>query len=94
MEKNENKFIKKLLEFFHHPKKIKFIIRITNYGPLGLYDAEKKIITINMRNPHPIETIKHEMIHLMIERFVRKYNIEYLQKELIVDSIFNFISKI
>lgn len=89
----ERNFTERLLTFFNKSPKNKFIVEITNYGPLGFYNSWKNIITINMNNPHPISTIKHEMVHIMIEPFIKKYNINQKQKEAIVDSLLTIIQK-
>lgn len=90
--KKENGFTEKLLAFFHEPIKTSFIIAISNYGPLGFYNANKNTVTVNLNNyPEVINTIMHEMIHIMLESFIQKYHIEHNQKEFIVNTILKIL---
>ncbi len=90
--KKEKGFTKQLLTFFHRPVELQFTIEISNYGPLGFYNANNNSITINF-NTHldPINTIKHEMTHIMLEPFINKYRINHSQKELIVNTILKIL---
>ena len=85
-------FVMRLLTFFHLPKKFQFIIEISNYGPLGFYNADTNTITVNL-NTHldAIDTIMHEMVHIMVEPFIKKYDIKYERKEFIVDTILKIL---
>ncbi len=91
--KKENKFVEKLLHLFNRPKNTKFNVEVSNYGPLGFYNTRNNTITINL-NTHldVVDTIKHEMIHIMIESFVRKYELSYTDKERVVNIVFNILS--
>ena len=90
--KKENGFTERLLTFFNKPTKLQFIIEISNYGPLGFYNPNNNTITIN-QNTHldSIGTIKHEMIHILVEPFIKKYHIQHKKKEHIVNTIFEFL---
>lgn len=92
-EKDDN-FVKKLLTFFQkNLQKTKFIIEISNYGPMGFYNAKKRKITINLNNNFdPIKVVQHEMIHIMIEPYIKKFNIDYQKKEELVDIIFKILN--
>lgn len=90
--KREKGFVERLLTFFNRPAESQFTIEISNYGPLGFYNTNTNTLTINL-NTHldVISTIKHEMIHIILEPFIRKYQIEYTQKEFIVDTILKIL---
>ncbi len=90
--KKDNEFIEKLACFFRESSGLNFIIEISNYGPMGFYNARKNIITINMNNPNNVNTIKHEMIHILVEPFIREYNINHGKKEMIVNTVKDIIS--
>jgi hypothetical protein len=93
--KREVVFVKHLLDFFNKPEETEFNIEISNYGSLGHYNSNTNTITINLNtNLDPIETIKHEMIHITLEPFIRKYSIKHEQKEDIVNTIFDIIENI
>lgn len=87
-EKEEKGFTEQLLTFFHGPLDFQLTIEISNYGPLGFYNENKNIATINL-NTHlnPVNTIKHEMVHVMLEPFIKKYSIDHSRKEFIVNTI-------
>lgn len=91
-DQKEKAFTKRLLDFFNKPTKTEFIVEISNYGPLGFYNIKTNTITINI-NTHldPIQTIKHEMIHIMIELLIKKYHIKHKRKENIVDTILQIL---
>jgi hypothetical protein len=86
----KDNFVDRLKFFFNADDTLQFTIHVTQYGPLGFYDPETNAISINL-NCHlePIDVIKHEMIHLMIEPFVQKYNLSHEQKERAVDTLEN-----
>lgn len=89
-EKEEKGFTEQLLTFFHRPLDFQLTIEISNYGPLGFYNENKNIATINL-NTHlnPVNTIKHEMVHVMLEPFIKNYSIDHSRKEFIVNTILN-----
>ena len=86
--KEEQEFVSRLLTFFHKPEDTQFIVEISNYGPLGFYNPANNTVTINL-NTHldPLSTIKHELIHLMVEPYIRKYKIQHSDKEKIVNTL-------
>ncbi len=71
------------------PSKLYKII-LTRYGTGGSYSRPSKvIINFNKRAPERIlSVIIHEIIHLLIEKFIVKYKISHWYKERIVDLIF------
>lgn len=85
-------FTKRLLTFFHRSANLQFTIEVSNYGPLGFYAARSNTVTINL-NTHldVVNTIKHEMIHIMLEPFVQKYHPEHERKEMIVDTLLKIL---
>ena len=91
-KKRRGEFCRKIANFFHKPADFQFIIEISNYGPLGFYNENNNTVTINL-NTHldVIKTIKHEMVHIMVEPFIKKYHIEHKQKESIVNTILKIL---
>ena len=90
--KKERGFVERLLIFFHKLAELQFTIEISNYGPLGFYNASSNTLTVNLNNhPNVIHTIKHEMVHIMVEPFIRKYHIEHARKEFIVNTILSIL---
>ncbi len=65
-----------------------FLIYLTNYGSGGSYNLPNKVI-FNIKNIRGLKTIIHEIIHLLIEDLIQKYNVQHWEKELIVDLILN-----
>jgi len=94
-EQKEQGFTKRLLVFFNKPMKTQFTVEISNYGPLGFYNSDTNTVTINI-NTHldSALTIKHEMIHIMLELFIKKYRIKHRQKENIVNTILEILKNI
>ena len=92
VKRGEDNFVERLLTFFHKSADFQFIIEISNYGPLGFYNENNNTVTINL-NTHldVIKTIKHEMVHIMVEPFIKKYHIEHKQKESIVNTILKIL---
>jgi hypothetical protein len=94
MEKQRKWICRKTINFFHEFQKTQFAVKISNYGPLGFYNTSNNTITINLNNPlDVIETIKHEMVHIMIEPFIRKYRVDQASKEFIVETILKILKK-
>lgn len=94
-KKREGGFLEKLLIFFNKPAKTQFIIEISNYGPLGFYNVRTNTVTINMNTMlDAVKTIKHEMIHIILEPFIKKYSIEHKQKEDIVNTVLDILENI
>lgn len=59
-------------------------IQLTCYGIGGSYWLPKKIILMATKF-YPLATIVHELIHLAIEDWIKKYQVGQTQKERIVD---------
>ncbi len=91
-KKEENKFVEKLIDFFK-VEDINFTVKITSYGPMGFYQADKNQIILNLYNEKPVRTIKHEMVHIMVEPFIQKYSIDHNDKERSVNFITDFLDK-
>lgn len=66
-----------------------YIIQLTKYGVGGSYNLPNKvIINIQIRKGKGlIKTIIHEIVHLTIERWIEKYEVDHWKKERIVDLI-------
>lgn len=67
-----------------------FDIIFTKYGITGSYE-NPNIIIVNIKkfyNEGLLRIIIHELIHLLINPYILKYNIEHWSKERIVDLIF------
>jgi hypothetical protein len=65
-----------------------FNVNLTNYGVGGSYHLPNVVIfNINMKKG--IKTIIHEIMHLLIEGWIKKYQIQQWEKERIVDLILN-----
>jgi len=91
-EENNNNFLEKVTNFFD--KDIgKVWIKVSAYGPMGFYDAETNTITINFNNNNPVQTIKHEIIHIMQEGFYKKEKPSYESKEKGVNDVLSTIEK-
>lgn len=90
-----NEFTERLLIYFHQPQNLQFTVEVSNYGPLGFYNAGSNIITVN-RNTHldPIQTIKHELANIMLEPFARRYNLSFEQKERMADMVLEALSAV
>ncbi len=90
LKKNESElddFSRKLSVFFNK-KPLSFSIKISAYGPMGSYDTNNNIITINKYiDRDPIGTIKHEMVHIMVEHFVQEYSLSHTEKERLVNNL-------
>lgn len=64
-----------------------FIVILTKYGVGGSYSLPNKIIfNIEMKSLSA-NTILHEIVHLAIEPYIKKYSIQQNEKERIVDLI-------
>ncbi|OGZ32942.1 MAG: hypothetical protein A2V69_02980 [Candidatus Portnoybacteria bacterium RBG_13_40_8] len=90
--KRENEFTERLLFLFNKSIELQFTVEISNYGPLGFYNTNTNTVTINLNTKlDVISTIKHEMIHIILEPFIRKYQIEHARKEFIIDTILKIL---
>jgi len=61
---------------------------LTKYGVGGSYGMPNNVV-FNIYNKKGIKTIVHEVVHLMVEENVQKYEIEHFEKERLVDLILN-----
>ena len=84
----ESNFSKKLNNLFDKEIPKTFFVYLTNYGVGGSYRLPNKII-FNINNKKRSEVIVHEIIHLIIEPYIKKYNVSHWEKERIVDLILN-----
>lgn len=91
-QKGERDFLKKIAYFFNLKDNRPFIINITNYGPLGFYDYDAKNIFINKNSKLDIvKTIKHEIVHVMLQKYIDKFKIPHIQKEEMVNKLLEII---
>jgi hypothetical protein len=89
-EEVNEKFIEKVANYFDN-KVGKLRVKVSAYGPMGFYDTETNTITINFNNNKPVQTIKHEIVHIMIEKTKKIDKIEYTKKEKIVNEALSSI---
>lgn len=75
-----------LISIFGKNIQTNFNVYLTKYGVGGSYLSSNEVI-LNINNNFGIKTVIHEIIHLMIEENVKKYNIKQFEKERIVDLI-------
>jgi hypothetical protein len=84
-------FIDKLLLFFNKDKDTIFTIKVSNYGVLGSYSDKENIVILNCCikdiDFDPIRIVKHEIIHILVEPFIREYSIVHEKKEEIVNGV-------
>lgn len=85
----QDRLFEELQKFFNLDIKIDFLIYLTSYGTGGSYNLPNTII-LNINNKQSgYKTIVHEIIHLLIENQVKKYEVSHWEKERIVDLILN-----
>lgn len=85
--KQENDFFFVLESFFNKKFKKKIIVHISKYGVGGGYNLPNHVY-INIDLPYnPVKTIKHEIIHIIVETFMEKNKIKHWEKERIVESL-------
>jgi len=79
--------LNKLKEMGFNPEPSYKII-LSKYGGGGSYDLPNEII-INFKNRGEkfIQTVVHEMVHLLIEPWIQKYKISHWTKERVTDLI-------
>ncbi|MFH1315851.1 MAG: hypothetical protein ABIH67_05670 [Candidatus Uhrbacteria bacterium] len=80
------KFISNLENICGKKAKKEYELILTKYGVGGSYFLPNQII-ININSKSKINTILHEITHLVIESNIQKYKIEQNQKERIIDLI-------
>ncbi len=85
-EFNIEEFTEKINLFFNNPELL-IDIRISAYGTYGYYWPHENKIFVNIHSGNIISTIKHEIIHLIIEPYIQKYNIGHEEKERLVNSL-------
>jgi len=77
-------------------KPIEYQVQITMYGPGGSYNLPNNVI-VRAANESDVvssaDCIKHEIIHLMVEKIVRKYKLTHNKKEMLVNLIVDKIFK-
>lgn len=82
-------FLKKVSVFFNINYRKKILVNITMYGTGGMYDVNSGSIFINPKLGYDsISVIKHEIIHLFLEKYVRQFAVSHEKKEKMVQSIF------
>ena len=91
-KKEAKDFQNKIKIFFN--RKLDITIYITNYSTFGSYDPKVNSIFINRNigNKHITRIIKHEVIHLLLNDYIKKFNINSEQKEDIVNSIVSVLN--
>jgi len=86
-----NNFFEKLESFFGITITEPFLVHVSNYGPLGHYLYKTRHVFINIhieeKGFKTVKTVKHEIVHLIIEPFLHRYNIDYQKKEKVVNAI-------
>ncbi|MFA5155142.1 MAG: hypothetical protein WC453_01795 [Patescibacteria group bacterium] len=80
--------VEKLKETINKDIPSVFQVYLTNYGTNGSY-FPPNIIVVNINSQKGYKTIVHEIIHLLIEDWIQKYNVSHWEKERTVDSICN-----
>ncbi len=81
-------FTEKVKNIFDKETPDTFLINLTNYGVGGSYNSPN-IVIFNINNQKGLKTLIHEIIHILIEPFIQKYEIQHWEKERIVDLILN-----
>jgi len=85
----EKSFFNQLQKFLKMPSKKPVLVRFTKYGTGGTYRLPN-IVTINVNNEFKkidYKTISHEIIHLAIEKYIKKNNLNHEFKEELVKFI-------
>ncbi|MGM0439383.1 MAG: hypothetical protein ACQEP3_03050 [Patescibacteria group bacterium] len=91
-EKEKNNFLEKASDYFNQEIG-EVMVKVSAYGPMGFYDAETNTVTINFNNSKPIQTIKHEIVHIMLEKTQKRGEIKHTKKENVVNNILSTIEK-
>jgi len=69
-------------------------VKLSCHGTYGNYNPETRVVFINfntLTKRDPIQSIKHEIIHLIIESFVQQNKINHTNKEKLVDLIAEYV---
>jgi len=90
--KIEDSFFKNLQKLCGGRRKRSFILILTKYGVGGSYSLPNKIIYNFGMKSSSVNTILHEIVHLVIEPYIQKYEIQQNEKERIVDLILSLKS--
>ncbi|MBU1131737.1 hypothetical protein KKC32_00575 [Patescibacteria group bacterium] len=85
--KIENEFFAGLEKLCGKKIKRNFKLILTKYGVGGSYSLPNKIIYNFAMKFSAVNTVFHEITHLIIEPYIRKYKIKQNEKERIVDLI-------
>ena len=85
-KKIEHVFERQLIAVFQKDIPSIFDVRLTQYGVSGSYQLPN-FITFEIDSKDGIQTLFHEMIHLMIESDVQTYGVKQWEKERTVDLI-------
>ena len=83
----ENSFFENLQEVCGKRIRRRFKIMLTKYGVGGSYSVPNKIIYNLGMKSSSVYTILHEIVHLIIEPYIQKYQVGQNEKERIVDLI-------
>jgi len=86
--KIKNKLETKLKKIFGKEIPDEYIVYLTDYGVGGSYNLPN-IVIFNINSKKGFKTVVHEIVHLIIEEWITKYEIQHWEKERIVDSILN-----
>jgi len=86
-EKIEKDFFTKLQDVCGKKIKRKYAVILTKYGVGGSYSMPNTIIYNFGMKSSSFDTILHEIVHLVIEPYIKKYLIQQNEKERIVDLI-------
>jgi hypothetical protein len=87
LELEEKLGISIIRRYFIHP-----VHMVNIYGMYNIKDENEgrethAHIYISDKNPHPLETVIHELVHVNIEKIVREFGLSFNEKERLVDII-------
>lgn len=91
-QESSDNFLEKTADFFDKDMK-EVQVKVSAYGPMGFYNTDNNTVTINLNNDRPVETIKHEIIHIFLEPSHNKENWSYKKKERVVSNILSTIEE-
>jgi hypothetical protein len=92
-QKKQFTFFEKISYFFNCTKQKRLLkIRFTFYGMGGSYHPKENMVVIKINSQfNTIHVIKHEIIHLLIDPFIKKYKIDHNRKEELVEIILDLL---
>jgi hypothetical protein len=67
-----------------------YIVTLTKYGTGGSYNPSLSQIIVKIKGPtveRVLSTLVHEMVHIAIHEYIRKYEVTHWKKERLVDLI-------